>query len=165
MNTWFTSDLHFGHRNMVNWRNNRGCNFADADEMNEFIIERYNSVVKPEDTVYLLGDLVMGTIADNLPLLERLNGTKFSTIGNHDRPFDCKPHRYQEWIDKYQEVGVKFVSDFMWCDSFGSFSASHFRGTIQTRCVSWIVDQSMRDNGSYMGTYTRHGRLTADRST
>ena len=46
MNTWFTSDLHFGHRNMVNWRNNRGCNFADADEMNEFIIERYNSVVK-----------------------------------------------------------------------------------------------------------------------
>ena len=126
MNTWFTSDLHFGHRNMVNWRNNRGCNFADADEMNEFIIERYNSVVKPEDTVYLLGDLVMGTIADNLPLLERLNGTKFSTIGNHDRPFDCKPHRYQEWIDKYQEQGVKFVSDFMWCDSFGSFSVSHF---------------------------------------
>lgn len=150
MNTWFTSDLHFGHRNMVNWRNMRGCNFADADEMNEFIIERYNSVVEPEDVVYLLGDLVMGTIADNLPLLKRLNGTKFSTIGNHDRPFDCKPHRYQEWIDKYQEVGVKFVSDFMWCDSFGSFSASHFPFSGDHTDRERFLDRRPVDKGQWL---------------
>jgi len=150
MTTWFTADLHFGHRNMVNWRNKRGCNFADADEMNEFIIERYNSVVKPDDEVYLLGDLVMGTIADNLPLLERLNGTKFSTIGNHDRPFDCKPHRYQEWIDKYQEVGVKFVSDFMWCDSFGSFSASHFPFSGDHTDRERFLDRRPVDKGQWL---------------
>lgn len=126
MTTWFTADLHLGHRNMVNWRNNRGCNFADVDEMNEFIIERYNSVVKPEDEVYLLGDLVMGTIADNLPLLKRLNGAKFSTIGNHDRPFDCKPHRYQEWVDKYREVGIEFIPDLFFDSGNGSFTMSHF---------------------------------------
>jgi calcineurin-like phosphoesterase family protein len=50
---WFTSDFHLGHSNII-----RFCKrpFANAHEMNEAIAERMNSCVKPDDTLYFLGD-------------------------------------------------------------------------------------------------------------
>ena len=55
--TWFTSDFHLGHFNII-----RYCNrpFADTQEMNEAIIERMNASVKPSDVLYFLGDFCMG---------------------------------------------------------------------------------------------------------
>ena len=53
----FTADQHFGHGNII-----RYCNrpFRSVDEMNAVLIERWNSVVKPDDIVYQLGDFVWG---------------------------------------------------------------------------------------------------------
>ncbi len=55
--TWFTSDFHLGHFNII-----RYCNrpFADTQEMNEAIVERMNASVKPNDVLYFLGDFCMG---------------------------------------------------------------------------------------------------------
>ena len=52
---WFTSDFHLGHSNII-----RFCKrpFANAHEMNEAIAERMNSCVKPDDTLYFLGDFL-----------------------------------------------------------------------------------------------------------
>lgn len=57
MMIYYTSDLHFSHKNIILY-----CNrpFKDIDEMNECIIERWNNVIKPNDMVYLLGDVIMG---------------------------------------------------------------------------------------------------------
>jgi calcineurin-like phosphoesterase family protein len=80
MTNYFTSDSHFGHENVI-----RYCNrpFANADEMDEAMIERWNAIVKPNDTVYHLGDFAMGkNAAPNI--LRRLNGTKHLIWGNHD---------------------------------------------------------------------------------
>ena len=54
--TWFTADFHFGHFNII-----RYCNrpFADTEEMNEIILQRLNSCVKPTDTLYFLGDFCL----------------------------------------------------------------------------------------------------------
>ena len=54
---YFTSDLHIGHDRDFIWKE-RG--FSSVEKHNEEILKRWNEVVKPEDTVYILGDLAMG---------------------------------------------------------------------------------------------------------
>lgn len=59
--------------------------FQTVEEMNVEIIKRHNEVVAPEDTVYVLGDLCMGTeIERNKQLIESLNGNLKIILGNHD---------------------------------------------------------------------------------
>lgn len=79
---WLTSDLHFNHDKDFIWKV-RG--FNSVQEMNEALVKNFNSVVKPEDTVYILGDNMMGMdINSGLAYLRRLNGIKHIAIGNHD---------------------------------------------------------------------------------
>ena len=78
-NIWFTSDTHFYHEQDFLYKP-RG--FESFEEMNEAIVERWNSVVKPGDIVYHLGDMVMSHYDINI--IKRLNGTIFLIRGNHD---------------------------------------------------------------------------------
>lgn len=77
---WFTSDTHFNHNKPFIWES-RG--FKSVDEMNEEIIERWNSVVKDNDIVYHLGDVMLGDLEDGLKCLNRLNGHIYIAMGNH----------------------------------------------------------------------------------
>lgn len=72
--------------------------------MDEEIIRRWNEVVEPEDIVYHLGDIAMGTIVDSLPKVARLNGYKVAVLGNHDRPF-MRMNKSDEiqWWERYEE--------------------------------------------------------------
>lgn len=79
---WLTSDLHFNHDKEFIWKA-RG--FNSVQEMNSTILCRHNQVVKPEDTVYILGDLMLGQNAEQaLDLIKALNGQKIIIRGNHD---------------------------------------------------------------------------------
>jgi calcineurin-like phosphoesterase family protein len=91
--------------------------------MNEAIIERWNAVVKPADTVFHLGDVAMGTIAESLPLVDRLNGNKALVIGNHDRIFcENKPAMKERFWPIY-ESHFNWVMEGLWWDEF---LMSHF---------------------------------------
>ena len=61
---WVTSDTHFRHANILKFKDSDGNlvrpGFEDVDAMDEHMIERWNSVVKPGDMVYHLGDVVLG---------------------------------------------------------------------------------------------------------
>lgn len=86
---YLVSDFHFGHSNILKFTKKdgtllRGHLFDNADQMNDCMIETYNSVVKPNDKVYILGDLAMDE--KYLPLLGKLNGHKRLVLGNHDTP-------------------------------------------------------------------------------
>lgn len=80
---WFTSDTHFFHTNIIKY-----CNrpFDNVEKMNETIVQNWNSVVKPNDIIYHLGDVVLGKFSsDHLQYLwARLNGHKRLIVGNHD---------------------------------------------------------------------------------
>jgi len=84
-NTFLASDLHLGHDNIYRFETDGkklrewATNSTDGDE---YIIDRWNSVVNPRDRVYLLGDVVIKRKA--LQLLDRLNGRKVLIKGNHD---------------------------------------------------------------------------------
>lgn len=75
----FISDTHFHHTNMAIKRG-----FSTAEEMNQHILEKWNSKVLKKDTVYLLGDVTMEKA--NYEILNKLNGYKKVILGNHDQP-------------------------------------------------------------------------------
>lgn len=80
MKYFVIADTHFDHANII-----RYCNrpYNSVEEMNEDLIERWNSVVSKKDVVYILGDFGFGreVVAKFLP---RLNGTCYLVKGNHD---------------------------------------------------------------------------------
>ena len=75
------SDIHFNHENII-----RYCNrpFRNVEKMNQIIIDRWNSTVKNDDTVYFMGDLTLEK--DKLDYwLGKLNGRIKFIRGNHDK--------------------------------------------------------------------------------
>lgn len=107
---YLTSDVHFNHLNILTYEA-KTRPFANVDEMNEKIIENWNNAVAAEDTVYVLGDLGMGTL-DKLPaLVKRLNGKIILVRGNHDTP---------KRIALYQSLGIE-VKDIEYLAYKGRF--------------------------------------------
>lgn len=84
--TWVISDTHFGHANILTFRDSSGDlirpGFKNIDEHDQLIIDNWNSVVKPEDRVYHLGDVAIPR--RGLKFLYALNGRKALIGGNHD---------------------------------------------------------------------------------
>lgn len=76
---YFTSDTHFGHANIIKY-----CNrpYNNIHEMNKDYTETWNSIVKPRDTIFHLGDFSFN--ADRY--VNKLNGSIVLIIGNHDKP-------------------------------------------------------------------------------
>lgn len=81
VNIWFTSDLHFGHKNIIKF-----CNrpWETTEEMDEALIANWNSVVGEKDIVFDLGDFAFATNSRWKDILQRLNGKHYLILGNHD---------------------------------------------------------------------------------
>ena len=82
MTDFLTSDHHFGHARIIEY-----CDrpFATLGDMHAHMICAWNSVVRPEDTVYHLGDLFLGDYRAFLEIRAKLNGDIVLVRGNHDR--------------------------------------------------------------------------------
>lgn len=78
---WFTSDLHFGHQAVIDY-----CKrpFENVEQMNNVLVGRWNSVVRPDDTIYVLGDLALCPYRDFEHWGRQLQGHKILIRGNHD---------------------------------------------------------------------------------
>ncbi len=86
---YFTADLHLGHHNVSALA---GRPFTSTEEMDEVLIDNWNKKVKGCDTVFILGDLIVGD-TDPERYLGRLKGKKILLLGNHD-------HGWIESVDK-----------------------------------------------------------------
>jgi len=95
--TWFISDTHFNHGNIIKYCNRpwHGENSqtgdlivrdSDVEMMNEEIIKNWNSVVGKEDIVWHLGDFCLGrNQKETIPeFVSKLNGKINLIMGNHD---------------------------------------------------------------------------------
>ena len=78
---FFTSDTHWSHANIIKFC---GRPFKDVEEMNETLIDNWNSIVGPNDIVYHLGDFCFAGSAAWHSLLGQLNGRIHLILGNHD---------------------------------------------------------------------------------
>ena len=99
---YFTSDLHLGHKNIVDL-----CKrpFADVDAMDAVLIDNWNRKVKKNDIVYLTGDVVWDK-KKVAYYMEQLSGKKILVAGNHDSTWikreECQ--KYFEEVVLYLEV-------------------------------------------------------------
>ena len=71
---YFTSDHHFGHKNIIEYSNRP---FDNIDKMDEELIRRWNSKIQPQDNVYHIGDVGLTTPERMKDILDRLNGNIF----------------------------------------------------------------------------------------
>lgn len=83
----FTSDNHFGHRNLIHHQPRPEFMIngePDVDLMDRVMVERWNSKVALADIVYIIGDLgwTKKALRNVLP---QLNGQLILIPGNHDR--------------------------------------------------------------------------------
>ncbi len=79
---WFTSDNHFGHKNVIEY-----CKrpFENVTDMDELMIYNWNCCVSPQDIVYHLGDFTFHGMIKSAEIMKRLNGYKTLIKGNHDK--------------------------------------------------------------------------------
>lgn len=95
---FFTSDTHFGHKNIIEY-----CSRpypGGVEEMNEDLIKRWNEVVSRRSIIYHLGDFAFLGSTKYRELASRLNGRKILILGNHDIKF---PKEVWEEIN-YQKI-------------------------------------------------------------
>lgn len=97
MNTWFTSDTHYNHKNIVRgtstWdkfeegSSHQSCrDFDTLEKHNSVLVDNFNALVKPEDTLWHLGDVAFGGHQNIKTFMDRLNCKNVHLIfGNHDQ--------------------------------------------------------------------------------
>lgn len=115
MKTYVTSDLHFGHKNIMSFCPVTRARFNnDVEYMNEEMVKEWNEIVTPYDLVYILGDVAFLPAAKASSYVKRLNGTKILIEGNHDKKL-LKDQNFEKCfhsIHKYLDVnydGTKVV--------------------------------------------------------
>jgi calcineurin-like phosphoesterase family protein len=107
MTIYYTSDTHFRHAAILHFDNRP---FASAEDMEMQLIKRWNARVRPTDTVYHLGDFVMGKGKVAQEILCRLNGQKHLIWGNHDHN---QVKRLPEWVSSQPYLEIKDGEDMV----------------------------------------------------
>jgi len=101
---YYIADLHAFHKGVNDRMDKRG--FLDAESMNEYMIKQWNSKVRRNDEVVILGDLSLGRGTETNKFLKQLNGKKFLIKGNHDKFLEDKNFDTSllGWVKDYAEM-------------------------------------------------------------
>jgi len=105
---WFTSDTHYGHANIIKYDQRP---FANVEEHDDILMERFNALVRPGDLVYHLGDFAFYRKVEEVEaVLSRLNGQLHHIFGNHDRN---PVRRAKGWASQqaYREIKADIGED------------------------------------------------------
>lgn len=149
MKTFFTSDTHFGHANIIKY-----CNrpFASVEEMDNTLIHNWNAVVRPEDTVYHLGDFAVGG-GPAAPYLRRLNGTIYFCLGNHDK----RLRFIKAYLDIELELQDHFAESYLNDDKV-KFGIPYLREVTVEKQDIVLCHYAMKVwNGSHKGSWQLYG--------
>ena len=143
----YIADLHFDHESIIAYDNRP---FDSLEEMNEKIIENWNSVVTdPEDRTWILGDFCTGGTGRWAEVLNRLQGHKSLIKGNHDDPSVIEKVRhlfedvadYREILDQDRHVVLSHYPIFAFRDHY--FGGYHLYGHVH-RSYEWNIAENAK---------------------
>lgn len=162
MNTWFTADLHIGHKLMAHHRAAAAtiCAPWESPEIDAFVIDwhdralaaNWDALVGPDDLVWVLGDISAGGARAQRGALEWLAarpGRKRLIAGNHDgcHPLHRDSHKWQPeylWVfETVQSAGRIRAGGVSVLLSHFSYSSDH---TAEARYNQW----RLRDEGELL---------------
>lgn len=116
---YFTSDTHFGHLKVIDY-----CRrpFTSVEHMDDELIRRWNSVVRPNDTIYHMGDFSFHKPDKIKQIISQLNGHKILVMGNHDHKHTVTKWKrlgfHEVWKNGFYEIKKTGFPEF--------FNLSHF---------------------------------------
>lgn len=115
MNTFFTSDTHFSHKNILEFENRP---FKTVPEMDIAMINIWNEQVGEKDIVYFLGDFCLSTYERTVEILKQLKGRKIFIKGNHDhsKTWDKIMSRNDSLVEEFYPIGhkIKHMKNEIW---------------------------------------------------
>jgi calcineurin-like phosphoesterase family protein len=155
---WFTSDLHFGHANIVKYTNRP---FVDVEAMDAWLVDAWNDTVAPDDEVWVLGDVALGDRDRSLRHVARLHGRLRLVAGNHDKVFrpDDKPRA--DWEQRYRQAGFVDIAHGVVDVDLGLGSrvlVCHFPYTGDSRVEDRYAGHRPFDCGEFLLHGHVHGR-------
>jgi calcineurin-like phosphoesterase family protein len=148
---FYISDTHFSHENIIKFDNRP---FKSVEEMNNTMLENWNSVVRKEDVVCILGDFIWKFKDEDFEFVKRLNGSKRLILGNHDRCKSAKFKNLFESITRYEKIkdGDKTIvlCHYPIVAYEGSYNGRnlHFYGHVHTTKEADIVLDCIKNNKS-----------------
>lgn len=80
---YFISDLHLGHKSIINWSREQRGRPNTIHEHDQWIVDQWNSVVNKKDKVFVLGDVCFDM--KSMYMLDDMYGEKVLIRGNHDK--------------------------------------------------------------------------------
>jgi calcineurin-like phosphoesterase family protein len=91
IDTWIGADFHFYHETILEYSKDIR-KFANIEEHNAQLIQNWNSVVKPNDKMIVVGDFFVGECTEEQidEVMKQLNGEIELIEGNHDSKFKKK---------------------------------------------------------------------------
>ncbi len=78
---FFIGDTHFGDSHIIDYEQRP---FENVEEMDRELINRWNSVVTADDTVFMIGDFSLYSKEKTKEICNKLKGEKILISGNHD---------------------------------------------------------------------------------
>lgn len=157
MTVYFTSDLHIGHRLITELRG-----FGEDVPAHDAAIENaWRRVVRPDDQVWVLGDLAVSSPGAALALIDSLPGRKHLISGNHDgcHPMHRDSHkRLPAYLEVFESVQAFARRRVAGVDVF----LSHFPYTVDRGFETRYPQYRLPD----LGAWLLHGHThLADRRT
>ncbi|MDO4223216.1 MAG: metallophosphoesterase family protein [Acinetobacter sp.] len=143
---FFTSDLHFGHKNILRYAPEYRP-YTSVEQMDQALIQLWNQQVSPHDIVYNLGDFSFHKdVAQSKKILGRLNGQHHFIYGNHD---DQLLTIQQELLQEKKADGNPYLSSIQ----------SYLEITIQTVPTVLFHYPIYEWNNMYRGAFMLYGHL------
>jgi calcineurin-like phosphoesterase family protein len=169
-NTWFTSDLHIGHRLVAGHRGFE-LEHPQAGELglrvmvpypeahDAALADNWDAVVSPQDRVFVLGDVSMNFKPEVADWIRARPGIKHLVAGNHDQAHPMHT-RYLKELPKFLEV-FETVQPFLRLKMLGeTVLLSHFpyEGEGDRPGPDRHTQYRLRDEGAFLLHGHTHGQ-------
>lgn len=150
---FFTADPHFWHQQVISY-----CQrpFASLDEMHDTLIYYSNSLVRPSDTLYIIGDVSFGSAKQTAAVLARMHGYKILVRGNHDTQHTDARWKQLGFGDVITNTCIHIGGTPVWLSHFPFAGQEHDPRTFKDQLPD---DGSLLVHGHVHRSWTHRGRM------